>query len=451
MPRKAGIGGELLLVWLARARVVMRSSARSRLGYSAPRLRAWAVFLLACTAACGGRVDLDAAKKFASLADSAQKISDQMASDFYDTCLVRREYAGVTRLGVIGQGVEGAPLSSGPLIGPLATVPPEPAAMPTPTTTPSSPASRQKPESTPAPMPSAETGCDAVQQNSTRFKLYNAAVFAYVRGISAIAKVDTAPNKATYDALGKDLSSLGVDSGLGKAAAEFVRAIGQEVIKHKQDQDIRNIVAASQQDHVLDSLITALRTDVLRAYSISLANEKRDVDVYYYTLINVEAIRLVYLRQLNGDVSDAPKLSSDQYKNKRFKIGDFRLGCSRQPRGCDNYIARALTISQLRDKILTQRARWFSVDSQISANANRIPPYYSILGDIQKVNSRLVAPARPGIAGLIDAVAPVVSDLGDSATALVNAARASPMPTKGSGAARSPTPRVGHPTPKPKG
>jgi len=213
---------------------------------------------------------------------------------------------------------------------------------------------------------------------------------------------------------------------LAKAAADFVAAVGNEVVKAQQERDIRTLVALSQKGDILDAIVNGLRTDFVQGYANELADERVDVDEYYYNLINTEAIRLAILLRQNHDSTTAPTIT--QYGDFNFSLSALTLPCQHQPSGCDQYVQRETAIVQLRDAITRQRARWMTLDSEISVLSNRLSPYSAVLGDIETANNNLVGAPRPGVAGMVAAIKPVISDLSSDTEALVNAARATPSP-----------------------
>ncbi|MFZ1125446.1 MAG: hypothetical protein WAN59_09960 [Candidatus Baltobacteraceae bacterium] len=383
----------------------------------------------ALAAGCGSTANLDAIKKFGSLAAQAQQTSDAMAAALYQDCLTAREYGEIATL-VPAPGATGDSLSSIPLAG---VVPPEPTPVPptNPSSAPARPATEQPvskktpaPAAASTPLPS-DTACLAELQTSQRWQAFNDGIFAYAEGLGAVAGVAVAPSESKYQAAGEGLVQIGAlrNDAIADAAGKFIADIGNQILLHRQDRDLQDLIARSHQGDIFQKMVdAALEADI--GYYGVVFDDKLVVDEYFITLINAEHLELVRLLQADGDLparasADATPQITQAVKNA------LERKCSD---ACGRHVQLVAHLMQIRDLIAVQRGRWSAIDGQLLTDLNRAQPFYSTMTDLGRANNALINVPRPGLSGYAAAIKPYIDALGGDVVALVNAIAATPGP-----------------------
>ncbi|MGB8265512.1 MAG: hypothetical protein WCE44_04260 [Candidatus Velthaea sp.] len=363
-------------------------------------------------ASCASPVDLDAVKKFTAGMSASGPAFDAIAADLYATCRETREFVGATRF------AGGDPLSTRPLEPPFPPRPTDPPVA-------ASPAPSPAPATSPSPQPieSATPGdphCLTAASLGRRWKLENDAVLAYVKSLGELAGVTTAPDAKSFETLGAGLKTAGLLSSdaVAKASGDFVAALGNAMLRRRQDRSIAEIVALANADGVFAKIVGQLRQTVATQYDNMLRNEKSVVDAYFVQTIDRELAELIALRRENGLDPD-PIVPVDQ-STAAPPAAPSPVPAKPCDRACQD---RWVRIVELRSAIDTLRVRWDGIDSDIARRASAIAPYYKTMYDLERTQARLNKGAM-GLQSLVDAVRPYFDDLSAQTTALIEALRA---------------------------
>jgi len=395
-----------------------QSAARSMRSYAF----GFALFML--LAGCA-RIDTTAIAKLAATADTASKISDAMAVDLYEQCVVAREYETISELGTTGD-LPGEQLDSLPIVG---TIQPSPS--PVPDQRRPGPSSAPSASRTAAAVPkhriSPDAHCQQELELSRRWKDYNNGIFLYAKGIAAVAGVSVSLDSKSYGTLGSDLAKIGAirNDAVAKAGAHFFTDIGNEILKDEKNRDIRSLVSLSQKDGVFRRVLGEAET-ASRSYYGLLTDDKQGIDDYFITIIGLEKQRL---NERLGDDGDLTSAKANSYSPVTTARVALTKPCKPH---CRRHIALISEIALLRDRIANQRQQWRELDISLVTGINRVQPYYGLMVDLGTMNDSIVQSSPPGLAGFVAAIKPHIDALAGDADALITATSPTPSPTPGS-------------------
>jgi hypothetical protein len=279
--------------------------------------------------------------------------------------------------------------------------------------------------------PPHDVTCDVDLATSRRWKAFNDGIFAYVQGLGAVAGVSVAPSQAKFRAVGEGLVKLGAvqNNTIADAAGDFVAAIGNAVIQHQKDRDLRDLIARSHEDNIFQQLIAAsLVAD--RAYYGAVFDDMHVVGEYFRTIIIQEDLETDRLLLADGDIANKPTITEPEIDAATLRALDHKCSVA-----CDRHVRLLAQIVVMRDRIATQRERWSQIDAQMLTDLNRTQPFYTTMTDLGQANDALINTPKPGLAGYAIALKPYIDDLDGSVESLV-AAVATPPTSAAAGSAK---------------
>lgn len=372
--------------------------------------------------ACNAPIDLKSIAALSTVATEAQMVSDEMADALYQDCLAAREYGGeMTRLGAT-QAFKGASLSSIPLVG---VVPPPPG----------SPADRMSdarghaagsPATAGMPSPN-DSSCENDLATSQRWNAFNDGIFDYVQGLSAVAGVSIAPSQDVFKSAAEGLLKIGAvqKDTVADAAGKFVADIGDAVLAHQKDQDLRDLIERSKQGGVFAKAVASAKTADF-AYYGAIVDDKSIVDEYFASLINAQIAELRRLASLDGDIAaGSGDIKEPDLSSVRKAMLTRRCGTS-----CGRHVELAARLFDLRERIARERARWSAIDKSMLVDLDRAQPFYSTMTALERANDALISSRHTGLRGYADALGPYLPDLASDVSSLVKAVALTPSSTQ---------------------
>ena len=351
-----------------------RKRAASRFKSSTALLGA-AMALSACTAP----IDLGAVQQYAKTTAAAAGSFDELAGDYYQSCLRTKEYAEPASVG-------GRPLSS--------KLPARPPAPPIP-----------KPGQTPQPLnPQAlDPDCTDASSIAYAWRNENAVVVNYVRSLGYVAGVDTKPD---FDDLASSLKNAGVlrSDATATAASNLAAALATGVIAARQQAALRQIVQSAQ-DNGLPTLVAGLQS-IAQIYIGKLARERTSVGSYYDVILGGEQRRFAQL----------------EYRNTlSLAIGSIlKCGANLGKRMTTSGAARA---AELRDAMRRQRIDRLAAFSAIDSQVRAATAYQAAIAAIGDGNGALLKVPSNDIRAIVATIKPYVDLLQDKVAALSAALR----------------------------
>lgn len=373
------------------------------------------VIVVVSGSGCAKTVDLQAVEKFQKTTAAASASFQQIAGDYYNSCLRYRDYRAETHLGTY-------PLTAIPTHDPIVAMPaPETSAQPEPIVT-SDPSAKKAPPKSSELLPLALGGddrdCAVSKALSERWSLENKILIAYVQALGAVAGIGTAPSQPSFEALGAALKSAGAinSDATAKAGGDLADAIVAALIRRQQERDVVGL--ATDAKGSVDALTEGLESVAL-LYRIAVRDELAELDSNRIVLISAEISRLNQLRQqagLSNGVAPDVELLND-FSEAAIKKLATPLHLTN-----DEERARILAALRLRDRISRQRATWANDSSDAVRRANMAPDYFLAVAAIRKTHDSLVK-TQGGLAGVVATMQPLVDELSAPVNALIAASK----------------------------